>query len=122
MKNKEKYRELILAPRGDFCETLAKPIILKDYGLQCTLIGCDRCRCIVSMWLEEEYKEINWENVPLDTKILVRNGKDEPWKKRYFSKFEGGYVYAFKNGGTSWNCKDHEVISWDHAKLAEEEE
>lgn len=32
-------------------------------------------------------KEINWNNVPRETKVLVRNSEDEEWKNRYFYNY-----------------------------------
>ena len=65
-------------------------------------------------------EDIDWSKVPVDTKILVRNYKENKWKKRYFAKYENGTVYAWYNGGTSYSQSD--TIDWDCAKLYEEGE
>lgn len=67
---------------------------------------------LVEMNFEED---IDWSKVPVDTKILVRNYKENKWKKRYFAKYENGTVYAWYNGGTSYSQSD--TIDWDCAKL-----
>lgn len=60
---------------------------------------------------------MDWSQVSVDTKILA-SSDGEKWHKRYFAKYENGYVYAWKDGMTSWTAKNS--ISWEHAKLAEE--
>ena len=63
---------------------------------------------------------IEWDKVPVDTKILVRNYDDDGWGKRYFAEYKNGKVYAFDGGMTSWNCAT--TVGWMQAKLAEEVE
>ena len=71
----------------------------------------------------EEY--LDWSKVPIDTKILVSED-GEYWIRRYFAKYEGGHIYAFSDGATSFTaCDESEcdyqgVCSWDYAKLYEE--
>lgn len=68
---------------------------------------------------------IDWENVPVDTKVLVSDdGKN--WEKRYFKFYnkENNRCkrVCFANGRTSWSNKDnHEGIGWKYCKLAEDE-
>lgn len=83
------------------------------HGLEDMLRNCNEQTLI---W----ERGVDWSKVPVDTKILVSfNGKD--WYKRYFAKYEEGFVYAFENGATSWSA-DVEPFSWTHIKLAEEED
>lgn len=63
---------------------------------------------------------IEWDKIPVDTKILVRDFDECGWEKRYFAEYKNGKVYSFADGATSWNYKD--TIGWEQAKLAEEEE
>lgn len=75
----------------------------------------------ISELAEMNFEEIiDWSKVPVDTKILVRNYKENKWKKRYFAKYENGTVYAWYNGGTSYSQSD--TIDWDCAKLYKGEE
>lgn len=62
----------------------------------------------------------DWSKVPVDTKVLVRDGSNgnEKWVKRYFAKYKDGKFYTYPNGATSWNAKS--TISWDECELAEE--
>jgi len=67
--------------------------------------------------LVEEYSF--WNDIKIDTKILVRDDEDEEWHRTYFAGYEYGKVLAFVNGGTSWNKKDK--LEWNYAKLAEKD-
>ena len=121
MKNYEKYADEIRGYKGTrFCNDFVKPNILKPDD--CTNVGCARCYMLQTIWLLEEYEEpeTDWSKVEVDTPILVKAIDDGKWKKRYFAKYEGGVVYAWDSGKTSWN-KDC-VASWQYAKLAESEE
>ena len=66
-----------------------------------------------------EFEEVvDWSKVPVDTKILVsEDGKD--WCRRYFAKYEGGRVYAFMDGTTSFTGSSESSLSWKYAKLYE---
>ena len=70
--------------------------------------------------LQMEFEEIvDWSRVPVDAKILVSdNGK--VWCRRYFAKYEGGLVYAFMDGATSFTGSNESLLSWKYAKLYEE--
>lgn len=124
MKNYEKYADEIREYEGKyFCDEFVRPCILKKDS--CAGITCDKCRMLQVLWLLEDYEEpkepeIDWSKIPVDTPILVKAIDDDKWKKRYFAKYEGGVVYAWDGGKTSWN-KDC-VASWKYAKLAEGEE
>ena len=67
-----------------------------------------------------EREEVDWAKVPKDTKVLVRNSKDEEWHKRYFSKYKDGRFYTFNMGGTSWSTSDETF--WKECKLVELEQ
>lgn len=60
-----------------------------------------------------------WDDVAVDTKVLVRNYGCNAWCNRYFAKYENGKVYAFDSGGTSWSSDGDMVVAWDQAKLAQ---
>ena len=59
-----------------------------------------------------------WDDVAVDTKVLVRNNEGETWRYRYFAKYENGQVYTFDGGGTSWSSGG-DMLAWHQAKLAE---
>lgn len=124
MKNYEKYADEIktYTNGSSYCEEIIIPNVLKPLGKSCVDTSCDVCNALTTLWLLEEYEEpdTDWSKVEVDTPILVKAIDDGKWKKRYFAKYEGGVVYAWDGGKTSWN-KDC-VASWKYAKLAESEE
>ena len=66
---------------------------------------------------------VDWSKVPVDTKVLVRNNKDEEWIKRYFAKYEKGRIYCWHDGKTSFTSDATiKKIGWNFAKLYEREE
>ena len=120
MKNYEKYADEIREYKGDsFCADFVKPNILKSE--YCDL-DCTRCRMLQAMWLLEDYEEpeIDWNEVKVDTPILVKHRLDEAWENRYFAKYENGKIYAWVSGCTSWTTGN--ITYWKYAKLAETEE
>ena len=64
-------------------------------------------------------ESIDWENISVDTKILVSVDGEE-WHKRYFAKYEHNKVYVWDYGATSYSAKH--CSSWEYAKLYEEGE
>ena len=68
------------------------------------------------LWNVED--EVDWDEVEVDTKVLVRNNPDDNWLKRHFAKYEDGKVYVFKNGRTNWNNEG--ITHWQETKLWEE--
>lgn len=79
---------------------------------------------IQSLWLNEEYKEpeIDWTKIAVDTPILVRDNECEKWKKRYFVKYQDGYIYTYADGSTSWSSDGMSLVKWKHGKLANKTE
>lgn len=71
---------------------------------------------------EKEHKEseVDWSKIKVNTSILVKDHEDGEWLKRYFAKYEDGYVYAWGNGCTSWNADN--MYAWNYTKLVENEE
>ena len=120
MKNYEKYADEIREYKGDcFCVDFVKPNILKSDHCES---DCTKCRMLQAIWLLEDYEEpeTDWSKVPVDTPILVKDHEDGEWLKRYFAKYEDGYIYAWGNGCTSWNADN--MYTWNYTKLAESEE
>lgn len=74
-------------------------------------------------WLQQEYKEpeveVDWNKVPIDTLILVKQGESHEWEERYFAGYMWGKVCAFDNGNTSEDFNG--ITPWKYAKLAEQE-
>lgn len=65
---------------------------------------------------------IDWNKVPVDTPILVRNFNHYDWEKQYFAKVQNGTIYSWDRGATSWSVSNKEycVTAWRYAKLADE--
>ena len=84
------------------------------------------CRDRIKVWCESEYEEpeVDWNKVPVDTPVLVKNYKYEQiWSNRYFANYRDGIVYTYPNGTTSWSAnKNASFVAWEYAKLANEED
>lgn len=76
-------------------------------------------RLTSGLYLKPEWCEVepDWNEVPVDTKILIRDKNTHPWERRHFAKFENDTVYAWVNGKTSFTAVD--AMCWRYAKLAE---
>lgn len=130
MKNYKKYADEIKKYKVNkdeyFCDEFIIPHILKKDS--CDGISCEHCHMLQLLWLMEEYEEpeepkVDWSKVEVDTPILVRTVEGADWVKRSFAKYEGGMVYVWNNGKTSWTALDSECVTpWQYAKLAESEE
>ena len=68
------------------------------------------------LWSIED--KIDWDEVEVDTKVLVRDRPYNEWLKRYFAKYENGKVYVFNDGRTSWSCGG--ITHWEETKLWED--
>ena len=70
--------------------------------------------------IEERYEfiepEIDWTKIAVDTPILVKDLIEGVWFKRYFAKYENGFVYAWDGGKTS--STTDMTWYWKYAKLA----
>lgn len=65
---------------------------------------------------------VDWSKVPVDTKIYVKDYKNDLWEKRHFSHYTSdGKVHAFCSGTTSFTA-DAGTSPWNYAKLAEVED
>ena len=68
------------------------------------------------LWNVED--EGDWDEVEVDTKVLVRDRPYNEWLKRHFAKYENGKVYVFNDGRTSWNNEG--ITHWEETKLWED--
>ena len=72
--------------------------------------------------MTNEEKYTDWSKVAVDTPILVSDTETDGWLRRHFSKVEGGKIYTWSDGRTSFTRHGiHFLESWKHAKLAEDE-
>lgn len=93
---------------------------------KCDLSTCECCTEEISFdnfkKIMEYEPPVDWSKVPVDTKIYVRDFKNDLWEKRHFSHYTSdGKVYAFCNGTTSFTA-DAGTVCWEYAKLAEVED
>lgn len=132
MTNREKYAEKIL-DIALTCSCIAvdkKGKLYKCNELECKECIFSRversepsCKEKTKDWSEQEYVEppVDWSKVPVDTKVYVRVSDSDPWKPRYFAKFEGGKIFTWANGATSFSRNsDCDSLWWNQGKLAEE--
>lgn len=136
MNNREKYKdELIetIKKDGKICGFVKKhndalqPLGLNnEYFCDEDEIDCYVCAIMLQLWLDEEYEEpeVDWDNVPVDTLVRVRDSESEEWKLRYFSGFfkYDSFKYETWNGGkTSKTASgDHDSTCWKYCELAED--
>lgn len=67
--------------------------------------------------IEKHVDCVDWENVPVDTKIIVSNSLNSPDYCRYFAEYKDGKVYAWDYGATSWSSDVKSKNWWVYAKL-----
>ena len=126
---KDELKELGIINLGSLALVQGQPSICKC-GIMCDECLFDNhnfsCYDDALNWLFSEYKEekeVDWSKVKVDTPILVKDTEEGEWRKRHFSGFKNGKVYAWCDGATSWTADGkYDVNSWKYAKLAESEE
>ena len=138
MKNREKYREEIIKAikSRETCEFMNDTVIPEFIGSKtdskciCEMGDCRACLIRFTLWLDEEYMEspnpeVDWDNVPVDTLVRVRDFEDEDWILRYFKGIneeapESRFV-AWCNGMTS-KTAEGSCIDWKYCELVEDED
>lgn len=136
MKNREKYKnELIkvIKKDGKLCEFVKKHEVFrmfeKDSKSYCKMT-CVTCGTALQLWLDEEYEEpskpeVDWDNVPVDTLVRVRDSEDEDWTLQYFRSISDtipNYRFeAWDNGRTS-KTTDGIIKHWRFCELVEVED
>ena len=138
MKNREKYRDEILnlfsGNVEEYCEFAKKDVLpnLTD----CTNGTCDKvsscllCRSIFAFWLDEEYTEppkpeVDWENVPVDTLVRVRNRAEDKGVLRYFKEIGDEHLncrYFTWLGGTTSKTAEGRFMCWKYCELVEDKD
>lgn len=66
---------------------------------------------------------VDWSQIPVDTKVLVKDRKDGKWEPRYFAEYKKGKVLTYPYGMDSWSSSYENPLilpSWNYYKLAEE--
>lgn len=127
MKNKEKYKnELInvIKKDGRLCEFVKKHEVFRMFGkdsISYCKMTCVTCGTALQLWLDEEYKEpeVDWDNVPVDTLVMVWDS-DSDYTYRYFKGKKGTKYEVWESGATSKTADDM-TESWEYCELVEEE-
>lgn len=135
MKNREKYKnELmdVIKMDGRICGFVKKHDVFRMIGTGwesfCEM-DCIACGTALQIWLDEEYTEppkpkVDWNNVPVDTLVRVRNDEDSPWVLQYFKEFDEERNYKFlawSNGRTSKTAGGRRT-GWKYCELVEVED
>lgn len=123
MTNKEKYaKDLYSIFLNSFgVDEENKPFwCVESCGGQCQFYHNEiTCKTLAKQWLDEEYKT-DWSKVPVDTPILVKDSEFAEWRRRYFAEYENGKVFAWADGLTSWSARGANRVSWEYARLYED--
>ena len=65
-----------------------------------------------------DFEEVtDWENIPIDTPIMVRNFDSEGWMMRHFAFYKFGKVYCWLDSYTSNDSDCSGAKCWQQAKL-----
>lgn len=57
--------------------------------------------------------EIDWSKVPVDAKCKINSKRNDVSYNRHFAKFEGGKVFVFECGYTSWTNTSNLFAKYD---------
>lgn len=134
MKNRDKFREAIVKyaktpeMKADVCEFI-KLNVLPHFGKEdCDDINEDWCPILFDLWLDEEYEdpEVDWNNVPVDTLVRVRDREEQEWTLMYFkgiSDYDRAHRFmTWCDGATSKTASGGDYVRWKYCELVEDEE
>lgn len=134
MKNREKYKnELmdVIKEDGKLCEFVKKHEVFRMFGkdsISYCKMTCVTCGTALQLWLDAEYEEpeVDWENVPVDTLVRVRDLESEEWILKYFKGIDdeeapGSRFMAWDDGATSVTAYGN-YTHWTFCELVEDED
>lgn len=137
MKNREKYKnELMNAIKmdGNICEFMKKYCVSKIFGKDmesfCGETQCTSCTTALQIWLDEEYEEpeepeVDWDNVPVDTMVRVRDREDQEWILRHFKGINEDSLrrtYEVWESGATSKTADGKYLCWNYCEIVEDED
>lgn len=61
---------------------------------------------------------VNWDDVPVDTKVIVTGEDGSEWKCHFCKKLNDNAILVFRDGKTSWTTNDVVEVDIDRAMLA----
>lgn len=130
MKNREKYKnELmdVIKMDGRICGFVKKHEVFRMIGTGwesfCEM-DCIACGTALQIWLDEEY-EVDWNKVPVDTLVRVRNRAEDKWVLRYFKEIGDEHLncrYFTWLGGTTSKTAEWCFMCWKYCELVEVED
>lgn len=134
MKNREKYKnELmdVIKDDGRICGFMKKHDVFRMIGTDwksfCEM-DCVACGTALQIWLDEEYEEppkpeVDWDNIPVDTLVRVRDNDNEEWVLQYFKGIdknrENLKYMAWSYGATSVTAQGNST-HWQYCELVED--
>ena len=137
MKNREKYKNELMEAIKDssrLCAFLQKYGVYRmfkpDWESFCGAMDCHFCPTALQLWLDEEYEEyeepeVDWDNVPVDTLVRVRDNDNEEWVLQYFKGIdknrENLKYMAWSYGATSVTAQGNST-HWQYCELVEDED
>jgi hypothetical protein len=138
MKNREKHREEIIKAikSRETCEFMNDTVIPEFIGSKtdskciCEMGDCRACLIRFTLWLDEEYMEppkpeVDWDNVPVDTLVRVRDLESEEWTLKYVKGIDEeapeSRFMAWDDGATSKTAYGN-YTHWVRCELVEDED
>lgn len=135
MKNREKYIDVIItmAVNGTSCRFMLDKVIPNfvdnsvNVDTLCEDGNCSACSMLFALWLDEECTEpeVDWNNVPVDTLVRVRDNDNEEWVLQYFKGIdknrENLKYMAWSYGATSVTAQGNST-HWQYCELVEDED
>lgn len=115
MNNYEYYKEEIdnAFNTKRYCDFIKNNILKGD----CEDISCIECYRLTLEWTQKEY-EIDWNNVPVNTPVLVSDISDGGWKLRNFAMYLPNGTFNFYVFGDGANKEDARALtSFKYCKL-----
>ena len=132
MKNREKYRDEIVGyHERDLCIFKASKVFPKLGKTGCSGISCPWCSSLFALWLDVEYEEplkpnkVDWDNVPVDTLVRVREYEGGEWVSRYFKGIDDEdttHRYVTWAGGATSKTAGGYTTNWTYCELVEDED
>ena len=59
----------------------------------------------------------SWDNVPIDTKVIVTGLDGSEWKCHFYKKVRKNSILVFRDGKTSWTTNDVVVVDVNNVRL-----
>ena len=134
MKNKEKFREALIKSartpeeKLNVCEFIRINVLPHFGAKDCCGVNCAWCKFLVYLWLDEEYEdpEVDWDKVPVDTLVRVRDREEQEWTLMYFKGISDyDRVHRFMtwcDGATSKTASGGDYVRWKYCELVEDED